>query len=95
MDLCLDLLSPTYKVSNNKLLLEDPCLISCQCAQAFPKDLSWGHSCLYYLLTTFSHVSISEGTKIALYADDTKIWREISRYEDHFVLQSDINKLYA
>ena len=38
---------------------------------------------------------ISEGTKIALYADDTKIWREITRYEDHFVLQSDINKLYA
>ena len=38
---------------------------------------------------------ISDGTKIALYADDTKIWREITRYEDHFVLQSDINKLYA
>ena len=38
---------------------------------------------------------VSEGTKNALYADDTKIWREITRYEDHFVLQSDINKLYA
>ena len=38
---------------------------------------------------------ISEGTKIALYADNTKIWRVITRYEDHFVLQSDINKLYA
>ena len=38
---------------------------------------------------------ICEGTKIALYADDTKIWREITRYEDHFVLQSDVNKLYA
>ena len=38
---------------------------------------------------------ISEVTKTALYADDTKIWREITRYEDHFVLQSDINKLYA
>ena len=38
---------------------------------------------------------ISGGTKIALYDDDTKIWREITTYEDHFVLQSDINKLYA
>ena len=38
---------------------------------------------------------ISEGTKIALYADDTKIWRVINSYDDHFVLQSDINKLYA
>ena len=38
---------------------------------------------------------ISEGTMIALYADDTKIWREINCYEDHFVLQSDINSLYA
>ena len=38
---------------------------------------------------------ISEGTKIALYADDTKVWREITRYEEHFVLQSDINTLYA
>ena len=38
---------------------------------------------------------ISKGTMIALYVDDTKIWREINSYEDHFVLQSDINSLYA
>ena len=38
---------------------------------------------------------ISKGTMIALYADDTKIWREINSYDDHFVLQSDINSLYA
>ena len=38
---------------------------------------------------------ISEGTMIALYADDTKIWIEINCYEDHFVLQSDIYSLYA
>ena len=43
-----------------KVLLEEPCLISSQCAQAFPKDLSWGHSCLYCLLTTFSPVSLRE-----------------------------------
>ena len=32
---------------------------------------------------------------IALYADGTKIWREINSYEDHFALQFDINSLYA
>ena len=37
---------------------------------------------------------ISEGTNIALYADDTKIWREISGYDDHYVIQNDINRLY-
>ena len=28
-----------------------------------------------------------------MYADDTKIWREIHGYEDHFILQNDINSL--
>ena len=38
---------------------------------------------------------VSEGTNIALYADDTKIWRLIDSFDDHFVLQSDIDKLFA
>ena len=38
---------------------------------------------------------ISQKTDIALYADDTKIWREIIISEDHFILQSDIDKLFA
>ena len=38
---------------------------------------------------------ISQKTDIALYADDTKIWREIKISEDHFILQSDIDKLFA
>ena len=37
---------------------------------------------------------ISEGTNIALYADDTKIWRNIQSWNDHLVLQNDINALY-
>ena len=36
---------------------------------------------------------ISNGSNIALYADDTKIWREIKCFNDHFVLQNDIEKL--
>ena len=37
---------------------------------------------------------VSEGTNIALYADDTKIWRNIQTWQDHLTLQNDINQLY-
>ena len=37
---------------------------------------------------------VSGGTEISLYADDTKIWREISCDQDQIILQTDINKLY-
>ena len=36
---------------------------------------------------------VSEHTNIALYADDTKIWRHIKSPADHDILQSDINAL--
>ena len=38
--------------------------------------------------------STSQKTNIALYADDTKIWREIQWSEDHFALQKDIDALH-
>ena len=38
---------------------------------------------------------ISEGTNIALYADDTKIWRKINLDKDHDILQKDIYSLYS
>ena len=28
-----------------------------------------------------------------MFADDTKIWRQVSKYNDHFKLQEDINYL--
>ena len=37
---------------------------------------------------------INDGTEIALYADDTKIWREILCDEDQVKLQNDINNLF-
>lgn len=37
---------------------------------------------------------VSEGTNIMLYADDTKIWRRIALWEDHLILQHDINMLH-
>ena len=37
---------------------------------------------------------VSKETNIALYADDTKIWRDIEYSSDHFALQNDINNLF-
>ena len=37
---------------------------------------------------------VSEGTSIALYADDTKIWRRITSWSDHLTLQRNIDSLF-
>jgi endonuclease/exonuclease/phosphatase family metal-dependent hydrolase len=49
---------------------------------------------LFVLFINDMFSCISEGTNIALYADDTKIWREILSFSDHHVIQNDINRLY-
>ena len=36
---------------------------------------------------------LSSGTNISLYADDTKVWREIHSEQDHVILQQDIDYL--
>ena len=37
---------------------------------------------------------VSEGTNLLLYADETKIWRRISDWNDHVILQNDILSLF-
>ena len=49
---------------------------------------------LFVLFINDMFSCVSEGTNIALYADDTKIWREILSFSDHHILQNDINRLY-
>ena len=49
---------------------------------------------LFVLFINDMFSCVSEGTNIALYADDTKIWREILSFSDHHVIQNDINRLY-
>ena len=48
---------------------------------------------LFVLFINDIQTKISKDTKIALYADDTKIWRRIRTPEDHHILQSNINAL--
>ena len=49
---------------------------------------------LFVLFINDMSSHITQGTNIALYADDTKIWRRINNYSDHVVLQNDINALF-
>ena len=48
---------------------------------------------LFVLFINDMFSRVSEGTNIALYADDTKIWREIRSWNDHESLDQDIMNL--
>ena len=48
---------------------------------------------LFVLFIDDIYESISEGTHMALYADDTKLWRKISSYSDCIILNNDILSL--
>ena len=50
---------------------------------------------LFVLLMNDIYESIDAETNIELYADDTKIWREIKSESDSDFLQRDIDALYA
>ncbi|MCP4456783.1 MAG: hypothetical protein GY816_01955, partial [Cytophagales bacterium] len=49
---------------------------------------------LFVLFINDMFSCVSAETNIALYADDTKIWRRITMFSDHFILQNDINNLF-
>ncbi|MCP4460429.1 MAG: reverse transcriptase family protein, partial [Cytophagales bacterium] len=49
---------------------------------------------LFVLFINDMFSCVSSETNITLYADDTKIWRRITMFSDHFILQNDINNLY-
>ena len=49
---------------------------------------------LFVLFINDMSTVISKDTNIALYADDTKIWRQITSWNDHIVLQNDIEALH-
>ena len=48
---------------------------------------------LFVLFINDLPAGLNPGTELALYADDTKIWRGISSDNDHRILQEDINYL--
>ena len=70
-------------------------------AKSNPRDVASGvpqgsiiGPLLFVLFIDDMSECISEGTNIMLYADDTKIWRKIEIWNDHIILQNDINALY-
>ena len=48
---------------------------------------------LFVLFINDLHSCVDQCTEIAIYADDTKIWRKIVDYSDSIILQNDINNL--
>ena len=49
---------------------------------------------LFVLFINDISEEVSNGTHIVLYADDSKIWRNIHCWNDHEILQNDISALY-
>ena len=49
---------------------------------------------LFVLFINDMLLCVSKVTNIALYADDTKIWRRIESFKDHHCLQDDIKNLF-
>ena len=49
---------------------------------------------LFVLFINDLPLGLTPGTELALYADDTKIWRRVVTESDHDALQADINYLY-
>ena len=49
---------------------------------------------LFILFINVIYETISPETKISLYADDTKIWRNMKSYQDCIILQNDIDSLH-
>ena len=50
---------------------------------------------LFTLFINDIYENVSEGTNIALYGDDTKIWRKITSIEDCIILNRDIDTLHS
>ena len=49
---------------------------------------------LFVLFSNDIYESIDDNSNINLYADDTKLWREINNYADCAILQKDIDRLH-
>ena len=64
----------------------------CRVTSGVPQGSILGPT-LFILFLNDITSDLSPGTNIAMYADDTKIWRSVSKQDDHWILQRDINSL--
>ena len=64
----------------------------CRVKSGVPQGSILGPTLFILFLNDITN-DLSPGTNIAMYADDTKIWRKILIQDDHWILQRDINSL--
>ena len=64
----------------------------CRVTSGVPQGSILGPTLFILFLNDISS-DLSPGTNIAMYADDTKIWRRVINQDDHWILQRDINSL--
>ena len=64
----------------------------CRVTSGVPQGSILGPT-LFILFLNDITKDLSPDTNIAMYADDTKIWRRIRKQDDHWILQRDINSL--
>ena len=106
-DLILDKLKNSYSIDGRLLkflknyLCEREQSVVLDCVKSFLMPVLSGipqgsilGPILFVLFINDLHEGISTDTHIALYADDTKLWRSIKNEEDITQLQRDINILY-
>ena len=64
----------------------------CRVTSGAPQGSILGPTLFILFLNDISS-DLSPGRNIAMYADDTKIWRRVINQDDHWILQRDINSL--
>ena len=80
------------KDRHQRVVIGNKMSASCRVRSGVPQGSILGPT-LFILFLNDIVDSLSPGTDIAMYADDTKIWRRVNNKDDHWILQRDINSM--
>ncbi len=92
MDQCFVFFKNYLKDRLQRVVIGNKVSNTCNVNSGVPQGSIVGPTLFILFLNDITN-DLSPGTNIALYADDTKIWRRINIQDDHWILQRDINQL--